>query len=40
MENPENNFSPQESLQLIESMINRAKDKFAEDGSMYLFGDG
>lgn len=36
MENPENNFSPQESLQLIESMINRAKDKYAEDGSMYL----
>ena len=36
MENPENDFSPQESLQLIESMINRAKDKFAEDGSMYL----
>ena len=36
MENPENNFSPQQSLQLIESMINRAKDKFAEDGSMYL----
>ena len=36
MENPENNFSPQESLQLIESMINRAKDKFAEDGFMYL----
>ena len=36
MENPENNLSPQESLQLIESMINRAKDKFAEDGSMYL----
>jgi hypothetical protein len=36
MENPENNFTPQESLQLIESMINRAKDKYAEDGSMYL----
>lgn len=36
MENPDNNFSPQESLQLIESMINRAKDKYAEDGSMYL----
>lgn len=32
----ENNFSPQQSIQLIESMINRAKDKFAEDGSMYL----
>jgi hypothetical protein len=36
MENPDSNFSPQQSLQLIESMINRAKDKFAEDGSMYL----
>lgn len=36
MENPDNSFSPQQSLQLIESMINRAKDKFAEDGFMYL----
>jgi hypothetical protein len=36
MENSEDNFSPQQSLQLIESMINRAKDKYAEDGSMYL----
>src|SRR5438045_2566188 len=35
MEN-ENDFSPQQSLQLIESMINRAKDSFAEDGFMYL----
>lgn len=35
MEN-DNDFSPQQSLQLIESMINRAKDKFAEDGMMYL----
>ena len=32
----EENFDPKQSLQLIESMINRAKDKFAEDGSMYL----
>lgn len=32
----EENFDPKESLLLIESMINRAKDKFAEDGSMYL----
>lgn len=32
----DDNFSPQQSLQLIESMINRAKDKFAEDGFMYL----
>ncbi len=36
MENSENDFSPQQSLQLIESMINRAKDKFAEDGFLYL----
>ncbi|MBV9961157.1 MAG: hypothetical protein JO072_02820 [Parafilimonas sp.] len=36
MENSENDFSPQQSLQLIESMINRSKDKFAEDGFMYL----
>src|SRR5436305_10483539 len=36
MENSENDFSPQQSLQLIESMINRAKDKFADDGLMYL----
>jgi len=32
----EENFDPKQSLQLIESMINRAKDKFAEDGSLYL----
>jgi len=32
----EENFDPKQSLLLIESMINRAKDKFAEDGSMYL----
>ena len=37
METTENDLSPQQSLALIESMINRAKDKFAEDGSMYLF---
>ena len=36
MENSDNDFSPQQSLELIESMINRAKDKFAEDGYMYL----
>ncbi|CAN5126668.1 hypothetical protein BH11BAC6_BH11BAC6_17480 [soil metagenome] len=29
-------LDPQQSLQLIESMINRAKDTFAEDGFMYL----
>ena len=33
----ENDFSPQQSLALIESMINRAKDRFVEDGSVYLF---
>jgi uncharacterized membrane protein len=32
----EENFDPKQSLLLIESMINRAKDRFAEDGSMYL----
>jgi len=32
----DNDFSPQQSLALIESMINRAKDKFADDGFMYL----
>ena len=34
--NSESDFSPQQSLQLIESMIDRAKDRFAEDGLMYL----
>jgi hypothetical protein len=29
-------FSPQKSLQLIESMINKARNRFSEDGSMYL----
>jgi len=29
-------FNPQQSLQLIESMINRAKDNFAEGGFIYL----
>jgi hypothetical protein len=32
----EENFEPKQSLLLIESMINRAKDKFAEDGFLYL----
>jgi hypothetical protein len=36
MANDSPDFSPQKSLELIESMINRAKDRFAEDGSMYL----
>jgi uncharacterized membrane protein len=30
------NFSPQESLRLIESMINQAKNRFSEDGHLYL----
>ena len=29
-------FSHSESLALIESMINKAKDRFNEDGSLYL----
>ena len=37
MDNDNINLDPQQSLQLIESMINRAKDKFAEDGFLYLF---
>lgn len=32
----EERFSEQESLQLIESMINRAKNHFSEDGHLYL----
>jgi len=36
MNNDQTEFSPQQSLQLIESMINRAKDRFAENGFMYL----
>jgi beta-lactamase regulating signal transducer with metallopeptidase domain len=34
MEN--SNFSPQESLALIESMIQKAQNKFAENGHLYL----
>lgn len=34
MEN--SNFSPQESLLLIESMIKKAQNKFAENGHLYL----
>src|ERR1700755_160738 len=30
------NFSEQNSLQLIESMINKAKNKFSENGTLYL----
>ena len=36
MENKEKNLSPEESLQLIESMINKAKDQFGEDGHLYI----
>ena len=36
MDNNDVVLTPQESLQLIESMINRAKDKFAENGQLYL----
>ncbi len=36
MDNPENKITPAESLQLIESMINRARDKFNENGHLYL----
>ncbi|MEP6845636.1 MAG: hypothetical protein ABI861_06520 [Panacibacter sp.] len=36
MDNSNSEFNPQQSLELIESMINRAKDKFAEGGFMYL----
>jgi hypothetical protein len=30
------NFSPQQSLQLIDSMINKAKNRFNENGFLYL----
>ncbi len=30
------NFGPVQSLQLIESMINKAKNRFGEDGHLYL----
>jgi hypothetical protein len=35
MEN-ENDFNPQQSLALIESMINKAKNRFSENGHLYL----
>ncbi len=35
MEN-ENDFNPQQSLALIESMINKAKNRFSENGTLYL----
>lgn len=34
--NTEEQFNPQQSLQVIESMINKAKDKFNENGYLYL----
>jgi hypothetical protein len=30
------NFSPQQSLQLIDAMINKAKNRFSENGFLYL----
>jgi hypothetical protein len=36
MENDEKELSPQESLQLIESMINTAKNRFSENGHLYV----
>jgi FtsH-binding integral membrane protein len=32
----EENFSPQQSLQLIQSMIDKAKNHFSENGHLYL----
>jgi len=32
----EDNFSPQQSLLLIDSMINKARNRFSENGFMYL----
>ena len=36
MQNNESTMTPAANLQLIESMINRAKDKFSENGHLYL----
>lgn len=36
MEENEKDFSPVESLQLITNMINNAKNRFAENGFLYL----
>lgn len=36
MEEENKPFTPQESLQLIEDMINRARNKFGENGHLYL----
>ena len=36
MEKNETELSPQQSFQLIESMINKAKDRFNENGHLYL----
>ncbi len=32
----EENFSPEESLEVIQSMINKAKNQFSENGDLYL----
>ena len=32
----EQEFSPQQSLNLIESMINKARNRFSENGHLYL----
>jgi hypothetical protein len=36
METNEADFSPQQSFELIEKMINKAKDRFNENGHLYL----
>jgi hypothetical protein len=36
MEKNEKDLTPEQSLQLIESMINKAKDNFGEDGHLYI----
>ena len=36
MENRDTDLTPADSLQLIESMINKAKDRFGEDGHLYI----
>ncbi len=36
MKEDEKAITPRESIQLIESMINRAKDRFSENGHLYL----
>jgi hypothetical protein len=36
MQKNDTQFSPEESLQLIETMINKAKNRFGEDGHLYI----